>query len=143
MRKANIRLLGSLVALFASAHLYLNIYVVISRFIVPGGIMKELMHALSGAFGPIAIQEDMNPLILSVKITASSLFVMSGFGVIGLKEWARKLLFALLGLRIAYGCVICAAYRVLHPHLWLIIAEGAILYYYLGRRDAAERFAGR
>jgi len=141
MRQARfIRVAGSLIVLFGTAHLFLNIYVAILPLILEPGQLTRLMHALSGALGRIAVQEDRDPVILCIKITASALFITSGIGLISFKEWSRRLLFCLLGLRIIYGAVICVIFRYFYPHLAVIIAVGLFLYYYFTRPRVKEQF---
>jgi hypothetical protein len=102
---------------------------------------QELIQKLSGIFGPIAIREDMNMAMLFVKVAVSALFLSSAVGMIRFREWSRKLLFCLLGMRIAYGAVICYTYNILHPHLFIMILTGVFLFYYLTRRNIKREFA--
>lgn len=140
-QKFNIKLLGGIIAIFASLHLFLNLYIMILPLILKSDEVQKLMQTLSGMFGPIAIQQDRNIFILCIKITVSALFLTSGIGVIKLKEWSRKLLFILLGLRILYGFVVCAGHERFHPHLAIIIAVGLFLFYYLTRPRAKDQFS--
>ena len=139
-QRLNIKLLGFLIIIFSSIHLFLNLYIMILPFILTSREIQRLMQALSQMFGPIAIQEDRNIIVLSIKITASALFLSSAMGIIDFKEWSRKLLLSLLGLRIIYGLIICAIFNIFHPHLAIIIAVGLFLFYYLTRPKVREQF---
>jgi len=139
-QKSTIRLLGTAIILFAAMHLFLNLYIMILPFILKSDELQKVMHALSRTFGPIAIREDRNFAILCVKVSASALFISSGIGVIKFKEWSRKLVFCLLGLRIIYGFAICAISNIFHPHLAIILAEGLSLFYYLTRPAVRGEF---
>jgi hypothetical protein len=136
----NIRLLGTIIIISAAAHLFLNLYIIILPFILKPDELQKLMHMLSQMFGPIAIQENRNGIVLSIKVIASTLFLSSGIGVIKFKEWPRKLLFSLLGLRIIYGLTICVIFNIFHPHLAIIILIGLFLFYYLTRPAVREQF---
>jgi hypothetical protein len=142
-QKFNIRLLSALIILFAAMHLFLNLYIMILPFILTSDELQKVMHILSQTFGPIAIREDRNFIILCVKVTASALFLSSGIGVIKFKEWSRKLLFCLLGLRILYGFTICIISNIFHPHLAIILTEGLFLFYYLTRPKVKQQFMKR
>lgn len=139
-QKFNIRLLGVIIIIFASVHLFLNLYIMILPSILKSDEIQKLMQTLSQTFGPIAIQKDRNIAILCIKVTVSALFLSSGIGMIKLKEWSRKLLICLLGLRIIYGLTICAIFNLLHPHLAIITAVGLFLFYYLTRPKVKVQF---
>jgi len=139
-QKLTIRLLGVFIILSAGAHLVLNLSIMILPFILTYDEIHQLMRALSQTFGPIAIREDMNLVILCVKVTFSALFLSAGIAVVRFKEWSRKLLFCLLGLRILYGSAICVSAHIFHPHLVIIFAEGLFLFYYLTRPKVKEQF---
>ena len=139
-QKIIIRLLGALITLLGAMHLFLNISILGSPSIIAPDELRNLMHALSRTFGPIAIREDRDLFILCIKITVSALFFTSGIGVITFQEWARKLLFCLLGARILYGITVCIAYHVFHPHLLLILLEGLLLFYYFTRPSVKQQF---
>jgi len=139
-QKLTIRLLGITIILFAAMHLFLNLYIMILPFILKSDELQKVMHALSHTFGPIAIREDRNLAILCVKVSVSALFISSGIGVIKFKEWSRKLVFCLLGLRIIYGFTICTISNIFHPHLAIILAEGLFLFYYLTRPAVKGEF---
>jgi len=130
-QKFYIRLIGILVIIFATIHLFLNLYIISLGFILKSNEIQKLMHTLAQTFGPIAIQENRNIAVLSIKVTASALFLTSGIGLIILKEWARKLLFCILGLRIIYALTICIILNIFHPHFAIILAVGLLLFYYL------------
>ena len=142
MRKqaTTIRLLAAVIVLSALFHLILNLYMAALPFILSCGEMEKTIDTLSRTLGPIAVQADRNPLILCVKVTASALFLTSGLGMLVLRAWSRRLLFLLLGLRIMYGTAICFIHNVLHPHLFVIIAAGLFLFYYLNRYEARRCF---
>jgi uncharacterized protein YjhX (UPF0386 family) len=109
-------------------------------FILKSGEIQKLMHTLAQTFGPIAIQENRNIAVLSVKVTASTLFLTSGIGLIMFKEWARKLLFCILGLRIIYAFTICVIFNIFHPHFAIILAVGLFLFYYLTHPNVRQQF---
>ena len=138
--KFNIRLLGVLIVIFAAAHLFLNLYIITLPFILKLDELQKLIQILTRMFGPIAIREDMNTAMLFVKVIVSALFLSSGIGVIKFKEWSRKLLFCLLGLRIIYGSLICASYNIFHVHLLVMILTGLFLFYYFTRPKVKEQF---
>ena len=140
-QKFNIRLLGVIIIIFSSMHLFLNLYIMILPFILEPDKLQKLMQMLSQMFGPIAIQENRNIAVLCIKVTTSALFLSSAIGIIKFKEWSRKLLFSLLGLRIIYGLAICAIFNLFHPHLAIIIAVGLFLFYYLTRPKVKALFS--
>ena len=136
----NIRLLGAIIITAATTHLFLNLYIIILPFILEPDELQKLMQTLSQMFGPIAIQENRHGIVLSIKVMAGALFLSSGIGVIKFKEWSRKLLLSLLGLRVIYGFVICAIFNIFHPHLAIIIAVGLFFFYYFTRPSVCEEF---
>lgn len=136
-----IRSLGALVALFGSTHLALNTLVTAGSFLIAHDKMVEAMRYLADIFGPIAIREDMNTPMLLIKITVSALFLASGIGIMRRKEWARRLLFVLLGLRLAAGIVICAVFARLYTHMVIIAIEWMLLTYYFTRPRVKSFFA--
>jgi len=140
-QKFTIRLLGVLIILSGAAHLFLNLSIMILSFIQTHDELQKVMHVLSQTFGPIAIREDMNLVILCVKVAVSALFLSAGIAVVRFKEWSRKLLFCLLGLRFLYGSAVCFSYRIFHPHLAIIFTEGVVLFYYLTRHKVKEQFS--
>ena len=71
LQKFNIRLLGALIVIFAATHLFLNLCIISLPFILKPDELRELMRGLSQTFGPIAIQENRNGIVLSIKVMAS------------------------------------------------------------------------
>lgn len=139
-QKFIIRLVGSVIIILGAMHLFLNLYIMILPFILKSNEVQKVMHALSDTFGPIAIREDRDLAILCVKVLVSSLFITGGIGIIKFKEWSRKLIFCLLGLRIIYGSAVCVLLNIFHPHLALIFAEGLLLFYFLTRPAVRGEF---
>ena len=139
-QRLNIKLLGFLIAIFAVTHLFLNLYLVILPSILGPNEVRKIVQTLSRMFGPIAIREDMNMAMLSVKIMVSTLFLSSAIGLIRFKEWSRRLLFCLLAARILYGLVICISYSTFLMHAVIIILVGLFLFYYLTRPGIKEQF---
>ncbi len=139
-QKFNIRALGVLVIIFSSMHLLLNLCIIALPFILTSGEMQKFMHTLCRMFGPIAIQEDRNIAVLSIKVTASALFLASGIGMVKLKKWSRILLCSILALRIIYAFTVCLILNIFHPHFAIILAVGLFLFYYLSRAGVREQF---
>ena len=140
MQKVNIRLLGVIVIIFSAIHLLLNLYIIILPLILKPDELQKLMQMLSQMFGPIAIQQNRNGVVLSIKVITSALFLSSGIGIIKYKEWSRKLLLCLCGLRVIYGLTICVIFSLFHPHFAIILAVGLFLFYYLTRSKVKEQF---
>jgi hypothetical protein len=138
-RKTVLKLLGTAVMFFAACHLVINIYVAAMPLFAGRAEIQVMMRSLVRVFGPIAIQENRDPAILTVKITTSLLFLLSGAGIFLCKEVFRRLLLFLLVARIMYGATVSIV-RYLHPHLWIIIAVGVILFYYLTRPGVKAQF---
>lgn len=136
-----IRSLGAAIALFGTTHMLLNIFVIGAPFFIERSEMVSMMRTLANIFGPIAIREDMNTVMLCIKVTVSALFLTSGIGIIKYKEWARKLLFLLLSLRLVAGAVICVFFATFYLHMAYIIIEFLLLVYCFTRPQIRTRFA--
>jgi len=139
-RRLNIKILGGVIAIFAAMHLFLNIYIVFAPLMLSPGELEKLMRTLSRLFGPIAIQQDRNGIILAVKLTVSALFLTGGIGITMFKKWARGLVICLLALRALYGTVVCVVLGILHPHLAIIVGAGSFLSYYFTRPGINKLF---
>lgn len=133
MPEMGVRAAGAAVIFFGLVHLCLNAYIMAARFLVDPDKLRGFMAALAGVFGPIAIPEDMGIAVSLIKILASLSFLAAGAGMMALKAWSRKFLVALLVLRLVYGIVICAHFKMFHPHLGIIFLEFILLTYYLTR----------
>lgn len=136
-----IKTLGVLLALSGATHLLLNLFALTAPLFIPHVRMADIMHSLANIFGPIAIREDMNVPMLCVKVTVSALFLTGGMGIFNYREWARRLLFFLLGLRLIAGSVICVFFATFYTHMALIAIEFILLTYYFTRPQVRAHFA--
>jgi len=139
-QKLNVKLLGILIAIFSAFQMFSNLYIIILPHILKPNELEKLLQMLSRMFGPIVIQESMNIATLSIKAIFSALFLSSAIGMIKFKEWSRKLLFCLLGIRIIYGLKTCIISKILHPSFMLILVVSIFLFYYLTRPKVKEQF---
>lgn len=133
--------MGFVVIALGAAHLVLNLSIMFLPFAVASEKLQKIMAALCSVFGPIAIREDRHFLILCVKVLVSASFLTGGIGVVRLKEWGRKLLFLLLGLRILYALAVSLGLNIFHLHFVFIIGEGLFFFIYFTRPNVKKHFS--
>ncbi len=139
-QKLNIKLLGIIITILSAVQLFSNLYIMILPLILKPDESQRIIQMLSRMFGPIVVQANMSIVVLSIKAIFSGLFLSSGIGIIKFKEWSRKLLFCLLGIRIIYGLKTCVISKVFHPHFVLILMVSLFLFYFLTRPKVKEQF---
>lgn len=138
--KTVLRVIGAAAVFFGMIHLYLNLYIVSAHFMMAPADVKSLLVSLSKALGPIAVPDDAGLAVFFVKTLAGLSFLAVGGGIMLLKRWSRKPLLVLLALRLLYAVIICAHYKVMYSHFWLIVAEFAFPAYYLTRQEVKSVF---
>lgn len=139
-QKFIIRLIGISILPFAIAHLTLNLFIIIGIRIIPVGDLQRIVNSLTHLFGPIAVRQDMNLLMLWVKFTVSALFIVSGLGIFMIREWARVSLIVLAVLRVLYGAAVCIALGSFHIHAAIMAVECAALVYYFTLSEVRREF---
>ncbi|MBP7056769.1 MAG: hypothetical protein KBB52_07945 [Candidatus Omnitrophica bacterium] len=135
-----IKAAGTGVIIFALAHLFLNLYIVMSYFMTTPEEFRRIILRLSAALGPIATPPDMDIPIFFIKVLVSAGFFASGVGLLAKRDWARRSVMVLISLRLIYAAFICVFYGAVYMHFWIISIEAVVLTYYLNRPGVREIF---